>query len=129
MPSINLLTVFNPSNYWRGGHLSIPWQPIYQQFQIPPEELVLSDLRDRSRTPLLCQIDRIDPSDRDRDTLVFLLSQPIPPGSDNELNASGFLRVDRGKPMPRELGEPSLEVVYGSDGRERGVRLVNNRLI
>lgn len=129
MPSINLLTVFNPSNYWRSGICSIPWQAIAQQFQITPEELVLSDLRDLTHQPLNAQIDRIDPEDPSRDTLVVHLSRPIPPGTEDNVLASTFIRVDRGKAIPPGIGEPYLEVVYGSDGRERGVRLVNNRLI
>ncbi len=129
MPSINLLTVFNPSNYWRSGICSIPWQAIAQQFQITPEELVLSDLRDLTHQPLNAQIDRIDPEDPSRDTLVVQLSRPIPPGTEDNVLASTFIRVDRGKAIPSGIGEPYLEVVYGSDGRERGVRFVNNRLI
>jgi hypothetical protein len=130
MPSSNLLAIFNPSNYWRGGHVIMPWQPIYQQFQIPPEELVLSDLSDPASTPLLAQIDRVDPEDPSRDTLVFSLAEAIPSGSEDYSITSAFVKVDRGKPIPHdELGKPSLEVVYGADGQERGVRLVNSRLI
>jgi hypothetical protein len=129
MPSLNLLTVFNPSNYWRGGYVTLPWQKIAQQFQIPPEELVLSDLRDLAHTPINVQVDRIDPEDPTRDTLVFYLEKPIPPVSEDDVLASTFIRVDRGEPMSAVVGEPYLEVVYGSDERERGVRLVNNRLI
>lgn len=129
MSSLNLLGISNPSDYWRGGHITVPWQPIYQQFGISPEELVLSDLRDRSRTPLLAQVDRVDPDDPTRDTLVFSLADPIPPGSEHPSILSGFVRADRGNPIPQKLGEPYLEVIYGSDGRERGVRFVNNRLV
>ncbi|BAZ33177.1 hypothetical protein NIES4074_56870 [Cylindrospermum sp. NIES-4074] len=129
MPSLNLLAVFNPSHYWRGGYVSIPWKEITQEFHISPEELVLSDLRDLSHTPIPAQIDRVDPEDPDRDTLVFSLPKLIPPTSEDDVLASGFVRVDRGQPIPQGVGEAYLEVVYGSDGRERGVRLVNSRLI
>jgi hypothetical protein len=129
MSSINLLAVVNPSNYWREGHVTIPWQPIYQEFHIPAEELVLSDLRDLCHTPLLAQVDRLDPEDPSRDTLVFSLPQPIPPGSEDEAMASAFVKLDRGQSIPQGLGEASLEVVYGADGRERGVRFTNSRLI
>ncbi len=128
MSSLNLLTVFNPSHYWRGGYVTIPWH-IVRQFNISSEELILSDLRDLAHTPLNAQIDRIDPDDPARDTLVFYLAKPIPPASENDLLASAFIRLDKGQPMLPGLGEPSLEVVRGSDGQERGVRLVNNRLI
>lgn len=128
MPSLNLLTVFNPSNYWRSGYVCIPWRTA-QQFQISPEELVLSDLRDLTHTPLKAQIDRIDPDDSSRDTLVFYLEKPVPPVSKDNILASAFVRLDKGQPMPSSIGEPYLEVLRGSDGQERGVRLVNNRLI
>jgi hypothetical protein len=129
MPSLNLLAIFNPSNYWRGGYVTVGWNAIAQQFQIPPEQLVLSDLRDLSHTPLLSQVDRIDPEDPSRDTLVFYLPKTIPPASEDEVLASGFVRIDQGNPIPPSLGEPFLEVDYGADGQERGVKLVNSRLI
>jgi hypothetical protein len=129
MSSLNLLAVFNSANYWRTGYIHIPWQAVAQQWQIPPEELVISDLRDLAHTPINQQIDRIDPEDPTRDTLVLALSNPIPPGSEDDVLVSNFLRVDRRKPQHMSVGELNIEVVYGSDGRERGVRLVNNRLI
>lgn len=129
MPHLNLLTVFNPSNYGRSGYVTVPWQAIAPQLQIPPAEIVLSDLRDLSGTPIKAQIDRVDPEDPSRDVLLFHLPQPIPAGSQDDVFASAFIRIDKGQPLPTQLGEPSLEVVYGSDGRERGVRFVNNRLI
>ncbi|MUG98569.1 hypothetical protein F7734_42275 [Scytonema sp. UIC 10036] len=129
MPSMNLLTLFNPSNYYRSGYITVPWYPIYQEFQIPPEELVLRDLRDLSYTPISAQVDRIDPEDSSRDVLVFLLQKAIPPGANDNTLASGFIRLDRGNPMPAKLGEPSVEIVYGDSGEARGVRLANNRLI
>jgi hypothetical protein len=129
MPSLNLIAVFNPSNYWRSGYITMPWQAIAQEFQIPTDKLVLSDLRDLSHKAIPTQIDRIDPEDSSRDTLVISLPRPVPPGAEDDILAATFLRVDQGKPMPSKIGEPYLEVVYGSDGKERGVRLVNNRLI
>ncbi len=129
MSSINLLAISNPSDYWRGGYITVPWQPIYQHFQIPPEELVLSDLRDRTHTPLLAQVDRIDPDDFSRDTLVFSLAQEIPPGSADNSMISGFVKVDQGQAVPQGLGEPDLEIISDPNGRDRGVRFVNNRLI
>jgi hypothetical protein len=129
MSSINLLAIFNPSNYWRSGQIAIPWQPIAKQFQIPPEELVITDLHDLNRTPLLAQVDRVDPEDPNRDTLIFSLPQAIPPSSKDKLTASALVRLDRGKSIPSEVGETNVEIVYGSDDRERGARLVNSRLI
>jgi hypothetical protein len=129
MPSVNLLAIFNPSNYWRSGYITVPWEPIYQQFQIPKEELVLSDLRDLLHTQISAQVDQIDPEDSSRDVLVFSLEKAIPPGSEDSMQASGFVKVDRGEPIPALLGEPSLEVIYGTSGQARGVRMMNNRLI
>lgn len=52
MPSLDLLTVFNPSNYWQSGICTIPWQAMSPtgyantpRFLISPDELILSDLR------------------------------------------------------------------------------------
>ena len=129
MSSINLLAIFNPSNYLRGGYVTIPWEPISQKFQIPAEELILSDLRDLSHTPINAQVDRIDPDDPSRDTLVFSLAKPIYPGSESDKLASGFIRLDWGKPVPKKLGEAYIDVVYGASEQVRGVRLVNSRLI
>ncbi|MBF2063088.1 MAG: hypothetical protein IGS39_01440 [Calothrix sp. C42_A2020_038] len=129
MPSINLLAVFNSSNYPRSGIVTLPWQPVYEQFNIPPEELVLSDLRDLSHTPINAQVDCIDPDDPQRDTLIFSLQKSIPAGSEKDMLINGFIKLDRGRQMPQNLSESSLEVVYGADGRERGVRLANSRLI
>ncbi|MEB3338029.1 MAG: hydrogenase maturation nickel metallochaperone HypA [Leptolyngbyaceae bacterium] len=128
MTSMNLLAVFNPLDYWRSGYVTVPWQAIAQQFQISPEALVLSDLRDLSHTPLPVQVDRIDPEDPSRDTLVFALTEPIPPGTEDRV-ASALVRVDSGKLLPHGPGEPCLEVIYSPEGQEQGVRLSNNRLI
>jgi hypothetical protein len=130
MPSSNVLAIFNPCNYWRGGYVTIPWRSLYQQFQIPAEELVLKQIDGSSRTDLPLQIDRVDPEDPSRDTLVFLLAKPIPPSGENNLTVSAFVEVDRGKSAFKQQSSiPSLEIVRGSNGEERGVRFVNNRLI
>lgn len=129
MPCLNLLTVFNRSNYERSGYIAIPWEAIATQLQIPAADLILSDLRDLTRRPIKAQVDRVDPEDPSRDVLIFHLEKPIPPCRENDALASAFIRVDLGQPVPKTLYEPSLEIVYGSDGRARGVRLVNKRLI
>jgi hydrogenase maturation protease len=128
MSLINLLAVVNPSDYWRGGYVVTPWQPIAQQFHLSPDKLILSDLRDRTHVPLLAQVDQIDPNDPSRDMLVFSLPQPIPPTSGSEAIASMLIKIDRGKLRPRGAGEPYLEVVWDPDRRARGVRLINQRL-
>lgn len=129
MSPINLLAVFNPSNYLRGGYVTLPWQAISKKFQIPSEELIITELRDLCHTPINAQVDRIDPEDPSRDTLVFSLSKPIYPGSSSDNLASGFVRLERGKPIPQQLGEAYVDVVYGTSGEARGVRMVNSRLI
>ncbi|MDJ0707092.1 MAG: hypothetical protein QNJ46_27775 [Leptolyngbyaceae cyanobacterium MO_188.B28] len=128
MSVLNLLAVSNPSDYWRSGPVILPWRPIAQQFHISSQELLLSDLRDRTHTPLLAQVDSVDPGDPSRDVLTFFLDRTIPPSLDDSIT-SGFIRVASGQPMPQSLGEASVEVIHGTDGRARGVRLVNNRLI
>ncbi|MDJ0695087.1 hypothetical protein [Mastigocoleus sp. MO_188.B34] len=129
MSPINLLAIFNPSNYSRTGYFTLPWEPIYKKFQIPSEELVLSDLHDLSHKPINAQVDRLDPEDPSRDLLVFSLAKPIYPGSESERLASGFIRLARGKAIPQKVGEAYVDVVYGDSGQVRGVRLVNSRLI
>ncbi|MBD2356180.1 hypothetical protein H6G41_16365 [Tolypothrix sp. FACHB-123] len=60
---------------------------------------------------------------------MFQLNQPISPGTEDDILASTFIRLDLGKPMQTAIDQPYLEIVYGSDRRERGFRFVNNRLI
>jgi hypothetical protein len=129
MSSINLLAIFNPSNYWRSGQIALPWQPIARQFNISPEELVITDLHNLNRTPLLAQVDRVDPEDPSRDLLIFSLPQAIAPSSGDKSIASALVRLERGQSIPSEVGETKVEIVSGADGRERGARLVNSRLI
>ncbi len=103
MSSVNLLAIFNPSNSWRSGYLTVKRQPIYQQFQIPPEELVLSDLRDLSHTQISAQVDQVDPEDSSRDILVFSLKKPIPPNLEDSKLASGFVRIVFYQPLKAEI--------------------------
>lgn len=119
------LSVFNPSDYWRKSHVTLPWQPVYEETGISPEELVL---RDSSNTPLPVQVDHIDPDDQSRDTLVFSLAQPIPPGPEDYSKATAFVNVERDDPMAPKNGGPRLMVVPGEGGHVRGVKLINRRL-
>jgi hypothetical protein len=79
-------------------------------------------LRDESGTSLFVQVDRIDPDDPSRDTLVFLLDQPIEPGPEDYSEPSAFICVERGEPVAQRQGEPSVEV------DENGVKLINSQL-
>lgn len=128
MVCLNLLTVSNPSDYWRLGHVTLPWQALEQEFNIPPEEMILRDLRYPSDDPLTIQIDDFDRKDPSRKTLSFFLNRVIPPGTEDYSTASTFIRAERGSPNAKEIDQPCLVVVPGADGRERGVKLVNNRL-
>ncbi len=74
------LLVFNPSNYPRGGWVTMPWQSIAEQTGFDPDNLLLyQDVG----TPLYYQVDQIDPDEPARDTLSFFLSRPAAPGSEH----------------------------------------------
>lgn len=129
MICLNLLTVSNPSDYWRFGHVTLPWQALEQEFKIPPEEIILRYLRYPSDDPLTIQIDDVDPEDPSRKTLSFFLNRAIPPGTVDYSTASTFIKAERGSSNIKEIDQPCLVAsVPGADGRVRGVKLTNNRL-
>ena len=87
------LSVFNPSNYSRGGYVTTPWKPIYEQTHISSESLIL---RDQSGKTLSFQVDCIDPADPTRNVLIFLLNEPVPPGTKDYSSASSFISIESG---------------------------------
>lgn len=115
------LAVFNPSNYWRGGHVTLPWQPIQKQTGIPPEKVVV---RDEMGIRLPCQVDRIDPNDSSCDTLTFSLMRDIGPGPDNYSYPSALVTVEQGDPIIIGPPELRMETYPGT----RGIKLFNKRL-
>lgn len=118
------LPVFNPSHYERQGYVAVPWQLIHEQIKIAPEELAV---RDSSGFQLPAQVDRIDPDDPSRDSLVFSCVRAIPPGPEDYSAPSAFVSIDQDEPELWQ-GETWLQVDHGPDGRETGVKLVNNQL-
>lgn len=129
MTLLNLLAVYNPSNYWRSGIVTLPWMPIAHELGLKPDEVVLTDLSDRTGTPLLAQVNSVDPDNPERDVLVFALPHPIPPSAKDDSTTSAFIRLDRGNPPPSRVGELDLDIVEGANGQVQGVRLTNHRLI
>lgn len=118
------LLLFNPSNYWRGGYVTTPWQPIFRKTKIAPEKLIV---RDSSNTPLRAQVDRIDPADPTRDTLIFSLARAICPGADDYSAYSDFVTVEAEEPPDAAEAASDLRVDI-LDDQGTGVKLINSRL-
>jgi len=83
------IDVSNPSDYPRGGPVTVPWQPIEQATGIGASAF---QLLDRNGCGVSAQIDRIDPTDPSLDTLVFSLPSKAPP----EASATVFLEAGSG---------------------------------
>jgi hypothetical protein len=98
------LRIFNPSNYPRKGHVTLPWRPEEEAFTgISGDEL---ELWDESGQSLPVQFDRIDPCDPSRNVLAFSLLSEVPPGDEHYSVPGAFVRVSRRVPEP-----PSSEAV------------------
>ncbi len=122
------LRVYNPSDYWRTGHVTVEWEPIRKKTGIDPRSLVL---RDQSGNFLPHQIDPIDPDRQELAGLSFTLATPLPPGRDD---------YDAHHPADRlilESGDPSMQRAAGPDvvlgregpgGRFEGLKLLNDRI-
>jgi hypothetical protein len=113
------LTVINPSDYARGGHIATPWQPIEKATGIPSDNLrVLHE-----GIPLPAQVDRIDPSDPCLDTLAFVLDKKLASGLSDYSWSSEHVSLESGEP---QTGSPP-----STDSREQPVRieLANSKLL
>jgi hypothetical protein len=118
------LLIFNPSHYWRKGHVSVPWQLIESQTGISPQEVVL---RDESGNELPVQVDRVDPNNPQRDILTFSLIHEVPPGPDDYSTPSASISVERGAPSRRPQDSRAV-VQKDPGGCDRVVGLVSNPL-
>lgn len=118
------LQIYNPSDYARTGFVTIPWQIVGEKTGIQPEEVTLYGAS--KETPLLAQVDDIDPSDPTRKTLVFMLDEEVPPGPDDYFCPSASVSVQRGE--QRASAVPDLEVKRAEDDRVIAVALSNERL-
>lgn len=118
------LFVFNPSNYSRGGYVTTPWKPIYEQTHISSESLIL---RDQSGKTLSFQVDCIDPADPTRNVLIFLLNEPVPPGPKDYSSSSSFISIESGKIVESQKNGLGIEIVQGRKGA-RAVKLFNTKL-
>ena len=118
------LLIFNPSHYWRKGHITVPWQPIENQPGISRREVVL---RDTSGAELPFQIDRVDPNDPSRDVLSFSLVHAIRPGPDDYSAPSASVTIEVGGASHRPQ-ESRAVVQKGQDGCDQVAGLVNSRL-
>ena len=120
------LSIFNPSPYRRGGHVTAPWQPIQEKTGIDPKRIVLLNASDQ---PLPVQVDCPDESDPSHDTLSFSLPpESIPPGrEDYSLPSPVLLRLEEGSPVECSVGESQIYVHNLSTTRDR-VEFWNEKL-
>ena len=121
------LSVFNPSDYSRGGCVTVPWQPIHKQSKIKAEDIVILDSDGNS---LAAQVDQVDPAVPSRDALVFVLTQPISPGPEDYSTPSDFVVIKSGviEKGHQEGHELALGEHLGTDGQLRGITLRNSRM-
>jgi hypothetical protein len=130
------LPLYNPSDYWRTGHITVPWREVLKKAQeahpnrktakvhLDPEQLVLLD---DSNTPLPFQIDQIDPNDSSSKTLSFALNKWLEPGDNDYSHSTGTVVVAEGRGVSPLGIDPKLDV-YIPENSERGVKLINSRL-
>jgi hypothetical protein len=88
-----VVAVYNPSHYWRGGYVTVPWQAV-GQLGIRPDRCMLSGL---NGMPIEFQVDEVLPDDPSRDSLLFHLPQPICPGPDDYSRRSALLALQWNK--------------------------------
>jgi hypothetical protein len=115
------LLVFNPSNYPRGGWVTVPWGPIAKTTGFGQDDLLLYQ---DANTPLFYQVDQIDPADPSRDTLSFFLSKPIEPGDEHYQKPTGrvFIKGQQSSHQERRRG-PEQKRDYELSNRQLDVRL------
>ena len=115
------LLVFNPSNYERGGWVTLPWEPIARETGFDSRDLLLyQDVG----TPLPYQVDQIDPADPSRDTLSFFLSRPLNRGDEHYKDPKGVVFI-KGKASGRKerAGPPEQSRDYEFSNMRMHVRL------
>jgi hypothetical protein len=118
------LRVMNPSNKGRKGTVTIPWQSIYEKTPISQEEVVV---RDKALNLLPTQVDIVDPADPSSAILLFSLNNEIQ-GQQEDNSAPPYLvTLEKGNPLKQPGDAPRVEVVK-EKGKERRVKLINNRL-
>jgi hypothetical protein len=123
------LRLYNPSDYWRTGHLTIDWEVLAEKTRLDPGKLVVLD---SAKNILLHQIDPVFPG---KAKLSFTLAeQLLPAGRDDYAydSPSSCATLKTGKPgAQRDSGEPRPQVIEGEKdevGRLKGVKLRNEIL-
>jgi hypothetical protein len=89
------LPVFNPSNYPRKGHITVPWKRIRGADKLKRDELRVMSLSGR---PLSFQVDRIIPQDSGSDEISFTLDSDLAPGSEHYSSPSDHVLLDDAGP-------------------------------
>ena len=116
------LSVFNPSNYPRGGHVVTPWQPIGDATGISPDVFRL--LTEQGQV-IQAQVDRIDPSDHRLDTLAFVLPDAAAPGPEDYSKPTAAVLLESvGAPKAKKSTAAATPV-----GLPKRVELDNGKLI
>jgi len=116
------LSVFNPSNYPRGGHVVTPWQPIGEKTGISPDAF---QLLTEHRQPIPAQVDQIDPSDHSLDTLAFVLPDNAAPGLEDYSQPTAAVFLES---VEAPKAEKSSAAVAGPVGLPTRVEITNERL-
>ena len=100
------IDVFNPSDYPRGGPVTVPWLPIERATGIRADA---AQLLERNGCGVSAQIDRIDPADPSLDTLVFSLPSKVAPGADDYSRASATVFLEaRSESRPEVPPAPAV---------------------
>src|SRR2546423_4396441 len=107
------LPVYNPSDYQRGGCITLRWELIAKQAKqerINPKNMVILDEVDG--TPLPFQFDEIDPGDPSLQTLSFKLEKPLSAGDEDYNHSSGSVILEKGRRAFSYERQPKMK---GSD--------------
>ncbi len=94
--AVTSILIFNPSNYSRGGYVSLPWHEIHLATGYEPEDITLYQHPDNPKNPgdpLFFQVDQIDPADPSLDTLAFFLARPIDPSPEKSMIPSSTIYI------------------------------------
>jgi hypothetical protein len=120
------LRIKNPSDYSRDGNASIPWEDLVEKYpELKADNLVV---RDETGVRLRFQLDPIDSPCPMKPRLHFTLDRELEEKKEIIISIENTSIPE--KPM---LGKREIiltkEIMWGYEGHELGVRLVNNRLI
>ncbi len=117
LSDLNRLFALQPEHLL-GGYFRLPWNPIYQETQISPENFVLTD---QYGNKVATQVFKTDLQDSPHDFLLISLN-------DNQSITSLNIKKDEPIKQNDEFKFPRLEILLGPDCQTRGVKLLNGQL-